>query len=102
MRSVRRFVLSLCFILLTYTGAQAAELVPFVRVPAEESGLTHVVKQRTKEESTAMVTWISATTVTTAAAQRSGWATVTAPLRWTARTTNPVGLSVHGHRSGGI
>jgi hypothetical protein len=61
MRSVRRFVLSLCFILLTYTGAQTAEPVPFVRVQAEESGLTHVVKQRTKEDPTAMVTWISAT-----------------------------------------
>ena len=60
MRSVRRFVLSLCFILLTYTGAQAAELVPFVRVPAEESGLPHVVKQRTKEDPTGIkLPWMS-------------------------------------------
>jgi hypothetical protein len=60
MRSVRRFVLSLCFILLTYTGAQPAELVPFVRVQAEESGLTHVVKQRTKEDPTAIkLPWMS-------------------------------------------
>lgn len=60
MRSVRRFVLSLCFILLTYTGAQAAEPVPFVRVPAEESGLTHVVKQRSETNPTGIkYPWMS-------------------------------------------
>jgi hypothetical protein len=60
MRSVRRFVLSLFVICLAYTGAQAAEPVPFVRVPAEESGLTHVVKQRSETNPTGIkLPWMS-------------------------------------------
>ncbi len=60
MRSVRSLALSLCVILLACAGAQAAELVPFVRVPAEESGLTHVVKQRINEDPTGIkLPWMS-------------------------------------------
>ena len=62
MRSIRRFVLSLFVTCLAYTGAQAAEItsLPFVKVPVEESGLTHVVKQRTEEDPTGIkYPWMS-------------------------------------------
>lgn len=60
MRSVRSLALSLCVILLACAGSQSAELVPFVQVPAEESGLTHVVKQQTKTDKTGVkYPWMS-------------------------------------------
>jgi hypothetical protein len=60
MTSVRGSVLSLCVLFLAYANCQAAELVPFVRVSPEESGLTHIVKQRTKDDPTGIkYPWMS-------------------------------------------
>lgn len=48
MRSVRSIAFSLCVFLLACAGSLSAELVPFIQVPAEDSGLTHRVAIRSK------------------------------------------------------